>query len=139
MPHVSVQVKLLSTAVTAAFELLHKQSENYHFQTKYYSGVNTFWPAQSNQSVINITNLIQKNFNLQFWFLHLQTKKISDGRIDQFLFRWRWSTIHWGHWYSAIWANSRENLVEKTYFCISMKLAFSKTSPSKGPYNFKHF
>ena len=47
---------MLSKAVTAALKLIRKQVENYNFKIQYYSIVKTFWPVQSNRSIINKIN-----------------------------------------------------------------------------------
>ena len=51
-------VKPLSKAVAAALKLIYKETENYNFKTQYYTGVKTFWPVQSSESVIDIINIL---------------------------------------------------------------------------------
>ena len=49
-------MKPFSKAVVAALKLIYKEIENHNFKTQYHAGVKTFWPVQSNESVIDIIN-----------------------------------------------------------------------------------
>ena len=56
----SCSTKAISTAVSSIFQLIFRQTENFHKKAKYISNYNTFWVLQNVDPVIHNMNTINK-------------------------------------------------------------------------------
>ena len=71
-------IKPLAKAITSAFRIFYKQIQSYHYKSRFFTGVNSFWVVQSNKPVFEAINRLNKRNKAKsitfFDFFTLYTK-----------------------------------------------------------------